>query len=237
MIAPREVGAPDRSLEQHVAHDRQARPFVEEHHMAGRVPGRVDHPQGLLAEPDLVAVLQPAVGLEGGQCGEAEPLALFGQLVDPELVLAMRPLERHAVAARELGRLAAMIDVAVGQEDLLELGAQAREGFVDAIEITARIERGRTAGARADQQRAVLRKRGDRHQGQLQGRRRAGVVAVVGSGVVAAHAASWLSQNGSGGKSAAPGRLKADRLCPAVTARAAGRAPDRRHRSGGCAPA
>jgi hypothetical protein len=46
-----------------------------------------------LADGDLVAVVQPAVGLEGLDVGEAEHLALLRHALDPEAVLLLRPLD------------------------------------------------------------------------------------------------------------------------------------------------
>ena len=88
--------------------------------MARGVAGAMGDLQRHIAEPDGVAVLQPPVGFERGERRETEHPPLAGQLVDPELVVDVRALDRHAVTRRVLGRLPAMIDVAVGEQHLLE---------------------------------------------------------------------------------------------------------------------
>ena len=187
VIAAREIGASDRPLEQHIAHDRQACARVKEHHMAGRVAGGVDDLQRLFAEADDVAVDQPAVGLEGLQRRKAEGAALRRQLIDPELVVAVRAFQRYPVAARILGRLTAVVDVAVREEHLLQPCAHLGERLVDAIEVAARIEGRRPPGAGADQQRAVLLERRHRHDRQLQGWRIARVAGDLGTGGIGIH--------------------------------------------------
>ena len=154
----------------HLRCEGEARLAMEEHHMAGCMARGVDHLEGLLPEAHGVAIDQPAIGLEGGERRKAESMPLAGQLVDPELVVDVRALERHAMAFREFGRLAAMVDVAVGEEDLLQPHTELAQGVIDLIEITARIEGRGRAAARAHQQRAVLLEGGHRHDGQLQRR-------------------------------------------------------------------
>jgi hypothetical protein len=60
VVAARKIGAADAAGEQHVADQGQLRRRVEEHHMARRVAGGVQHLQGFLADRDGVAVFQPA---------------------------------------------------------------------------------------------------------------------------------------------------------------------------------
>src|SRR5690606_33115031 len=167
VIAAREVGAADRALEQHVADDREPRLAMEEHHMPGRVAGAVQHLETLGAELDGVAILEPTIRFEGLQPCEAETLALLRQLIDPERIFALRAFERHAEALRELGRLSAVIDVTVREEDLLEARTGLRERGLDALEIAARIEDGGAIRLLADEQRTVLHERRDGNDQEL----------------------------------------------------------------------
>src|SRR5690606_28413700 len=112
---------------------------VMEDDMPGRVARAMDHVEGLFAEADRIAVVEPAIRLEGIEPGETEALALFGQLPDPEGILALGTLDRHAMAARELGRLSAVVDVAMGEQDLLDARAQLPEGRIDPVEVAAGI--------------------------------------------------------------------------------------------------
>jgi hypothetical protein len=79
MIAAREVGAADAAAKQHVADLGQRGGSMEEHQMPRRVTGTVQHLQALLADADLIAGREPAVGLEGRVRREAEHLRLLRQ--------------------------------------------------------------------------------------------------------------------------------------------------------------
>jgi hypothetical protein len=46
---------------------------------------------------------------------------LRDELVDPEAFLALRAFDRHAEALRQFAGAAGMVDVAVGEQDLLDL--------------------------------------------------------------------------------------------------------------------
>ena len=121
VVAAREVGAADRASEQHVADERDAaRAALREHDVAGRVAGAVVHVERELADADRVALLEPAVRREGTRAGHPEHRRLARELLDPERVLALRSFDRHAGALRQLRHAAAVVDVAVRDEDLLE---------------------------------------------------------------------------------------------------------------------
>src|SRR3546814_7296925 len=64
VIAHREVGAADRTLEQHVADDRQLRRRMVKHDMAGRMAGAVIDVERQFTHRHGVAILQPAVRFE-----------------------------------------------------------------------------------------------------------------------------------------------------------------------------
>ena len=97
----------------------------------------VDDLQRLLAHGDGVAVVQPAVGLEGLDVGEAEHLALLRHALDPEAVL-LRPLDRHAESRASFAVPPGVVDVAVGDEDLLDRDAELGDRGEDAVEVAAR---------------------------------------------------------------------------------------------------
>src|SRR5690606_29393781 len=169
MVAARKVRPADRAVEQDVAHDREPRLPMEEHDMAGRVARAMDDLERLFAEIHRVAVLEPAIGLEGVEARKAEALALLGKLRDPEGVLALRPLDRHRVTAGELGRLSAMVDVPVRQQDLLDAGPELLERGIYAVEIAPRVHHGGPAARLAEEDGAVLRERGHGNDHQLHG--------------------------------------------------------------------
>src|SRR3546814_2809108 len=61
VIAHREVGAADRTLEQHVADDRQLRRRMVKHDMAGRMAGAVIDVERQFTHRPGVALLPPSV--------------------------------------------------------------------------------------------------------------------------------------------------------------------------------
>src|SRR3546814_10855972 len=82
--------------------------------VAGGVAGRVIDVERERADRDLIALVQPAIGLERHA---ANPVfaAVLVEPRDPEAILLVRPLDRHAEIVGERLRLAAMIDMAVGE--------------------------------------------------------------------------------------------------------------------------
>lgn len=169
MIAAREIGAADRAGEQHVADDREPVRTAEEHDVTGRVAGTVIDLERFVAELHGIAVVQPAIGLEciGGR--EAEALALRGQLLDPETLVFLRALDRHAVARGERLCARAVINVPVREQHLLDLHVLSGDFLFDQFEIAAGIDDGGAPRLFADEQRAVLLERRDRDERDFHG--------------------------------------------------------------------
>ena len=90
--------------------------------MARRVAGAVADVEGQLADRHRVAVDQVAVRLER-LAVDSVALAILLQPGDPEQVVFVRPFDRHAQLLGEDAGLAAMVDMAVGQQDLLDRDA------------------------------------------------------------------------------------------------------------------
>ena len=87
--------------------------------VAGRVAGAVADVEGQLADRRRVAVLQPAVGLEWLAL-DPPALSVVLEPRDPEAVGLVRAFDRDAELLREDSRRPAMVDVTVGQQDLLD---------------------------------------------------------------------------------------------------------------------
>ena len=140
MVATREVGAPDGAREQHVADDREAIRLVDEHDVARRVPGAVEHLQCLVPDRDRVAIVQPARGLKALAVGETEHPGLLRHLLDPELVRLVRTLDRQRVTAREFRGGTGVVEVGVGDQDLLELQSLLAHHVEHEFEVAAGID-------------------------------------------------------------------------------------------------
>src|SRR3546814_18394125 len=87
----------------------------------------------------------------------------------------MGSFDRHAQVAGEDARLAAMVDMAVGNEDLLYGDAMLLGRLPEQRQIAARIDEGAAIGRRAPEKRAILLERRDGDQGGFEGRSRSGV--------------------------------------------------------------
>src|SRR4029079_2871907 len=116
--------------------------------------------QGDPADGDLVAVVQPARRFER-PAGDAVLAAVFGEAVDPEAVLLVRPLDLDAKLFRKDAGAAAMVDVAVGEPDLLDRDPGLRRRCLEPRQVAAGIDERAAHGFRAPQQGAVLLERRD----------------------------------------------------------------------------
>ena len=169
-IALGEISAADAALKQHIAHNGELRWRVVKHDMAGRVAGAVIDIQHQLAHRHLVAIVQPSVGRERFRARHAIGGTLGRVHVDPEFVIGVGAFDRHPQITRQHSGEAAMIDMAVGDEQLLDGDAIVGGDLLQPIEIAARIGEGAAHGFRAPQQGTILLERRDRHDNGLQGR-------------------------------------------------------------------
>src|SRR3546814_20922266 len=87
--------------------------------MARRVPRTMDDIEGQVADRHRIAVVQPAVGFER-LAAHPEAGTVLAQPLDPETVVLVRTLDRHAKLLREHARLPAMVHMAVGEAELLD---------------------------------------------------------------------------------------------------------------------
>ena len=128
---------------------------MEEHHVARRVAGTMDHLQGQVAYGHGVAILEPAVGLEH-LAMHSEARAIILQPRDPEPIGFLRPLNRQAEFPGEDAGLPAMIGMAVGDKDLLQRHAVVGGGSLQAVKIASRIDQCALHRGGAPDERAVL---------------------------------------------------------------------------------
>ena len=97
--------------------------------------------------------------------------AVLGQPLDPEAVVLVRAFDRHAKLFGEDAGRAAMVDMAVGQQDLLDRDAGLRRRRLEPRQIAAGIDEGAAHRRRAPQQGAILLQR--RHRDDRRAQRRA----------------------------------------------------------------
>jgi hypothetical protein len=128
-------------------------------------PGQVDLELSL-PQRHHVAVLQPAVGREALGLGHA-PLGARGvDLVDPEGVVGVRPLDRDAGQRLQGRGPARMVQMAVGDPDLLQRQALVGERLHQARNLAAWIDdRGLQGLGTPDDGAVLLQRRHRRDQG------------------------------------------------------------------------
>ena len=135
--------------------------------MAGRVARAVTHLQFHPAEAHGIAAGEPAPWREGLQLPETETRALLRQVVDQEPVIDMRTFDRQAELFRQLRRPAAVVDVAMGEQDFLQHHALLLHRIKYQLQVSAWIDHRGFVRLFAHQERAVLLERGDRNDGDF----------------------------------------------------------------------
>src|SRR4051794_558559 len=134
-----EIPAADRAAEQDVADQCQHRFGVVEYNMARRVPGAMTNVEGQFADRDLVAVVEPARWLERAT-GDTVLGAVLGKAVNPVTIGLVRPFDLHAEFLGENSGAAAMVDMAMRQQDLLNRDSGLLRGGLEPRQIPTRID-------------------------------------------------------------------------------------------------
>ncbi len=171
VIATGKIGAADGTLKNHVSDDGYAILFVHEDHMPRRMSRAMSYLQYLITELHLVTFLQPSVRHKGLAWGKAYLGTPLRQGVEQEAVVLVRPLHRQTEVARHAANCAGMIEMAVGNEYLLQGGIGIACHLEDAFGVTTGIDQHRPAAGFATRQGTVLlvcRDRNDRdiHKGK-----------------------------------------------------------------------
>src|SRR6185503_7185442 len=120
---------------------RQIRVRMVEDDMARRVAGTVPNVERELADSDLIAVDQPARRLERA-ADHSVARTVLAEPLDPETVVLVRALDRDAELLREDSGAAAMVDMAVGEQDLLDRHAGLLRSRLEPREVAAGIDEG-----------------------------------------------------------------------------------------------
>ena len=114
------------------------------------------HLQRVLAQAHRIAIVQPAGGLE--RLGRWETVIRCGlrQAIDPELIAFVRADDGQLQTLGEFSRGTGMVDVSVGDPDLLELQLKVTHRLQDDIEIPAWVDHGSLQRRVTPDERAVL---------------------------------------------------------------------------------
>ena len=158
-IAAGQIDAADRALEEHVAGEQ--RPARRVGQVAGAVAGRVEHLDVHPGEVQPLAPAQLVVGLVVLERAEArrDP----AHHVREQRQLDLRAVHGSAGGARQGGDGADVVEVAVGEQDRLDLDAEGLRGLEQALRLVARVYDHRPARLRVGPDDvAVLLHRADR---------------------------------------------------------------------------
>src|SRR3546814_3154121 len=96
VIAARKIAATETAGEDHVTNERQLRRRMMKDDVTRRVARTMEHVEAQAAEFDHIAVRQPAIRRKAARRRKAVARRRFGQAFDPEQVILVRPLDRHA---------------------------------------------------------------------------------------------------------------------------------------------
>jgi thiol-disulfide isomerase/thioredoxin len=166
MVAAREIGSADRSLEQHVADKREPRLRLKKHHMARGMAGAMQDVETHAAHVDLVAVTQPLIGGKRYRGWKPEQFCLLRQDIEPELLFALRADDGDAERIAQFRRGADVVEMAVGQQNALQRKAALRYFGQQAFGLAAGVDQ-RGATRFVPDQRAVLLIRSDGENGKF----------------------------------------------------------------------
>ncbi len=101
------------------------------------------------------------VGVEGLAALDPELGALFVKLFDQKAVFPVRAFDGDAELLRQIRRAARMVDMAMGQHDLLDLHILFGDGGLNTLDFAAGIDHGGLFGVLAPEHGAVLLEGGD----------------------------------------------------------------------------
>ena len=128
--------------------------------MPRRVPRAMHHVEHTIADRDGIAIVQPSGGFEHFSI-DAVFAAIVVQPRDPEPVRLFRAFDRHTQFAGKDAGAAAMVDMAVGHQQLFNRHPGLGDGLSQQRQIAAGIDKRAAHGFGAPHQRAILLQGGD----------------------------------------------------------------------------
>jgi hypothetical protein len=119
--------------------------------------------EGEIADRDLIAFVEPAVGPEIAHARHAETLATRDDIVEQVFVGDMRAFDLHLQRVAQIGGAADMVDMAVGEPDLLDRDAGLLDRLKDLGNVPAGVDHHRLLGRLVPDDGAVLLEQRHRH--------------------------------------------------------------------------
>src|SRR3954453_18025307 len=107
------------------------------------------------ADADLLALVQPPVRRKVAYAGHAETAAAGLDIVEQIFVRLVRPLDRHSQRVAQFGGPADVIDMTMGEPDLLDVDAGLLDRGQDLRNVAAGVDHDRLPRDLAPQQRAI----------------------------------------------------------------------------------
>src|SRR5688572_12843557 len=145
MIAARQIRPPNRSVENYVADQREAMFRIEEYDMAGRVAGTGAHLEFQAADRDFIAMFEQTGRPAVAHAGHSVAAAHLCQAVEQKFVLLAGTDDRNAKSFGKFFGSPGVIDMSVGEQDLLGPDGIRFDGTQDAVDFPARIDDRRLA--------------------------------------------------------------------------------------------
>ena len=134
----------------------------------------MQHVQHKVADPHLIAFLEPAIGLHIARTRTARTRAQnLDHMIEQKLVGAVRPLDGDAELFLEVGRRADMVDMPMGYQNAFDLHLGFGDRALDIRKVAARIDDRAPVVRLVPDERAILLKRRYRDNGRASPDRRA----------------------------------------------------------------
>jgi hypothetical protein len=142
--------------------------------VAGGMAGAMQHLEGVAGNHDVVAFHQPAVRLEGAGIHDAIALARLRQALEQETVPDIGAPDRHRLTGAGAQLIAqprgaaGVIDMAMGQQDVVDLDVESVDDLQQPIDVAAGIDDHAMLGEFAPDDGAVLPEGRDLLDSELQ---------------------------------------------------------------------
>jgi hypothetical protein len=119
VISPRKISPADRTRKQHVANRREPRGGVKKYDMAWCMAGTMPYLERFSSHVDLIPLIQPSIRHKAVALSKAVLPRLPWQILNKEQIVWVRPFDRHSLEAGKFRRRSSMVEVAVGEQNLL----------------------------------------------------------------------------------------------------------------------